>query len=66
MPPNTLIRLETPKEGSPRHVGDYGRRANGACGSCRNRLQARNLMIMVLRHSVIFEVFRACCAIMPA
>jgi hypothetical protein len=31
-----------------------------------DRLQAGNLVIMVLRQSVIFEVFRACCAIMPA
>jgi hypothetical protein len=40
--------------------------AMGAAGACRDRAQARVLMIIGLPQSMIFEVSRACRAIMPA
>ena len=49
-----------------RGFGTLERPAIGCTGACRNRAQARSLMIIGLPQSMIIEVSRACRAIMPA
>jgi hypothetical protein len=48
------------------NVTQLERPAIGMCQACRNRAQARVPMIIGLPQSMIFEVSRACRAIMPA